>query len=152
MSTVRQHPPRLLGWSVVVLSVAVVIAAIAVVGSPREVRARKTDQQRVSDLTNIRSEVQIYYNEKKAVPASLDEVEFAVYDNSERTTPRDPVTQEPYRYEKTGDQTYRLRAVFESEARTPVNKYEADWQYPFSRHKKGEQWFELEVDKAGKGQ
>lgn len=134
-----------LGWLAVILAIGAVVAAIAVVGSPREVRARKADQQRVTDLTNIRSEIQNYFNEKKELPESLDKVDFSVYENSRRTSPRDPVSHEPYKFERTGDRKYRLGAMFQLESRKPVNEFEPDGQLPFSRHDKGEQWFDLEV-------
>jgi hypothetical protein len=99
-----------IGGSVAVL--AMVVAGFFVIGSPAEQRQLKYDQVRVDDLANIQAEIVEYAVEESMVPESLTELEG----RPGFELPMDPETEEAYTYNKTGDMTYELCAMFGQES------------------------------------
>jgi type II secretory pathway pseudopilin PulG len=134
---------KVMAWLCVALAVAAVVATFLVVGSPQTVRERRMDAERSSDLAAIRTQVENYYLTHNKLPESLSEINFSYYDVGESGQPEDPLTKRPYGYERTGDTTYTLTATFQAE---PLKNARAEgWDYPFTRHGKGMETFELQV-------
>lgn len=84
----------------------VVIAAVAaaiIQNPPSYQRLRMLDRKRVQDLSQIYFRINAQWDNKKALPPKLADL---------ATNYKDPETGIPYIYEKTGDKSYRLCAVF----------------------------------------
>lgn len=103
--------------TVVAISLAIVVVAVAVVGvilldSPAEERLRRLDERRIADLHEISYAVDVYWTREGTVPPSLE-----VLGNEERIVRElaDPETGEPYEYRVLGGNDYELCAVFARE-------------------------------------
>ncbi len=92
---------------------AVVIAAIGMgflfMGTPAQQRVRSLDTQRVRDLQFIQAEITNYLRQNGSLPDSLSQIETGY---PERFLPSDPETNQPYIYEKKGEQSFVLCASF----------------------------------------
>ncbi|MDO8655090.1 MAG: hypothetical protein Q7R48_01530 [bacterium] len=125
------HSPIFLG-AVICGVLAAVIYGMTLVGSPGEQRALQFDQRRTSDLQQISSAVQIYWEQQKKLPQGFDDLRQQQFVYIESV--QDPETQIPYEYRVLGEKTYELCAVFATDS----SQYEAKTKAstPFS----AEQW------------
>ncbi|MBX4191501.1 MAG: hypothetical protein KW804_01730 [Candidatus Doudnabacteria bacterium] len=103
-----------------------VIYGFSIVGSPFKRQAIKTDQERMSDFTNLSYSVQTYFSKNQKLPEKLtDLTNFASYIN-------DPDTNKPYEYSKVSDMSYKLCATFKldsSEVKNSNDPYYNDYLY-----------------------
>jgi hypothetical protein len=118
----EQYPARkrAVTVGVVVLALATIGAGFVVVGTPGEARKARFDDQRVSDLQTIQSQVIYYWQAKRALPSSLVEVNASASYEALPTT--DSETGVPYEYRATGALSFELCAAFtlpSREERTP---------------------------------
>jgi hypothetical protein len=60
------------GVSVALLVIASIVAGFFIIGTPGEVRKLRYDDQKVQDLQTIQYQITNYYQQKRALPASLD--------------------------------------------------------------------------------
>jgi len=87
-------------WFGVVLVLAAIVWGFFVVGSPATQRALRFDEQRVSDLSTIQSQiVYSYWSQKGRLPEALSDLNDSI---SGFTVPNDPETGEPYEYHPMG--------------------------------------------------
>ncbi|TSC70763.1 MAG: hypothetical protein CEO12_139 [Parcubacteria group bacterium Gr01-1014_46] len=114
-----------------------IVWGFSVLGSPRTQRLYKYDQQKLSDLQNLNSQVQTYYATNSKLPNNVDELKAAAYYGSMV----DPQSQKPYEYVKTGTLTYSLCAEFnkasdEQLTNNQAYPYYGDviWTHPAGRH------------------
>lgn len=138
------HSKIFLG-AVICSVVAAVIYGMILVGSPAEQRQLQFDQQRTSDLQQIVSAIQMYWDQQKKLPQGFDDLkqqQFAYIQSVQ-----DPETQIPYEYRITGEKTYELCAVFatdsslyEAKTKTPTPFSAEQWN-----HVKGRTCFAREV-------
>jgi hypothetical protein len=123
----------------------------AVVGTPWQARHYRLDEQKVSDLQGIQSQIVTYWQQKQKLPAALDDLNDPL---SYYSVPIDPQNKLPYEYQATGATSFRLCATFNAESimgstypgvATPVDPYGkgvADsWQ-----HEAGHQCFARTID------
>lgn len=137
---------KLINWGVGILVLVTIIAGFFIVGTPQEMRRLKQDNVRVQDLQNVQWQIVNYWQQKEALPTTLEDLRDPI---SETMIPLDPKTGEPYTYTKTGDKTFTLCAVFEEEggANTVVARpvsatgTEENW-----KHGAGEVCFERTID------
>jgi type II secretory pathway pseudopilin PulG len=104
---------KIFGTLVVLMVTTVIIAGLIIAGSPATERAHRFDDQRVSDLQQISSAVDLYVSKTGRLPSSLNELtnpEVARLYNLNSTT--DPETFTPYEYSTTSKTTYKLCAKF----------------------------------------
>src|SRR3989338_497894 len=96
-------------WRVVaiVLVIGGIVAGFGVLGSPRLQRLIRYDDQKVNDLQNIQSQVLNFYQQKGAVPESLQELRDPI---AGFIIPTDPQTKSDYQYRKTGNLLFELCA------------------------------------------
>jgi hypothetical protein len=100
------------GTSVIVI--ASLVAGFFFIDSPQKVRDQRHDQQVVSQLDQIDSSINEYFNQNKNVPASLADL------TKEKTrttfiseeTLKDPDTQKNFDYRKMTKDTYEICATF----------------------------------------
>lgn len=105
------HPRRasLVGAKAAILAFAVVIAGFFVIGTPKEMRMLRFDEQKVADLQGIQYQVVNYWQQKQVLPESLEALADPI---SSYMVPVDPETNLPYRFEVTGKNSFKLCATF----------------------------------------
>src|SRR5262245_1760095 len=108
-----------------------VLWGFVVAGSPATRRIERLDEQRLQDLQNIASEIQLMVVKpetkgelKEPLPKTLDEA--AKRARATRLNPRDPQTAEPYRYTIKNETTYELCATF---SRGRDSDYRVFWNH-----------------------
>lgn len=130
-----------------------IIAGIAVIvgffiaGSPKTERARRFDEQRVSDLQMLQSEIVNYWQRKQVLPESLDMLNDSIKGFN---APTDPNTKSAYTYKRSGSESFTLCATFETESiindintsRAIYGGWGGNWD-----HKIGEVCFPRLIDK-----
>jgi hypothetical protein len=117
-----------LGVGVMVL--LAVVAGFFIIGTPGQARLLRYDDQKVSDLQGIQYQVLNFYQQKGALPESLDLLTDPL---SGYTLPTDPQTAASYTYEATGKLSFSLCASFNRETQDTKGKgsYPAyDMSYP----------------------
>ncbi|MEK7132979.1 MAG: DUF5671 domain-containing protein [Patescibacteria group bacterium] len=99
-----------IGAGIIVL--AAIVSGFFIIGTPAQARMLRQDMNRTSDLQNIQWQVVNYWQQKEALPAVLGDLRDPI---GGYTVPMDPETKELYRYEKTGNLSFRLCAIFTTE-------------------------------------
>jgi hypothetical protein len=114
---------------------------IYLAGSPGKERARKFDDQRLSDLQQISAAVDGYFEKNGRIPASMDDLGTVMTDPWYIRSTKDPLTGQPYEYLTSGATTYRLCAVFtlatEVVPGPPKAMYEPTRPYPMGGYPGG---------------
>ncbi len=154
---------------------AAAIYGIALTGSPAEIRREKFDDRRLSDLSQIQSQVLSYWQTNRKLPENLASLTNAL---SYFAVPTDPKTKTPYEYHIITQSTelpnktvsgaaFELCATFET-VRKVQGKFEGidiinngqqdkmiasnfdgyyiDQETPFWNHSKGRHCFERTID------
>ena len=125
-----------------------VIVGFFIAGSPKTERARRFDEQRISDLQMLQSEILNYWQRKQMLPENLDALNDSIKGFS---APMDPNTKNAYVYMVNGPEAFVLCATFEtnSEGVNDINTPRAiyggwggNWE-----HKVGEECFSRSIDK-----
>jgi hypothetical protein len=145
--------PQILAGVVSLMVVAAVVTGFIVAGSPALERARRLDDQRVSALRQIADAVGVYVENRRAVPATLADLQTAASKGFGVYLPEltDPATKVVYEYAATGLLTYRLCADFEATPR-PIDPNNGT-SYPlaiggtpdFSKHVAGHQCWDVDL-------
>jgi hypothetical protein len=104
---------RMVSWAVAALVALTILSGFLIIGSPQSQRAYRIDEQRVSDLQSIQSQITYFYQQKRLLPTSLSQLQDPVLGFS---IPTDPQTQAAYEYEKTADLAFRLCATFSAQS------------------------------------
>lgn len=144
-------------WRVVSTLVVLgsIILGFAVVGTPAAQRAYRYDSQKVGDLQNLQWQIVTHWQQKGSLPASLEDLSDSLKPGF---VPVDPQSGESYGYERTGNLTFELCAVFNRESRERRRPYDGgavsmpmrdmyygpemeNWQ-----HSPGEHCFERTID------
>jgi hypothetical protein len=132
--TLRSHAAFAIVASVVV--VFAVAWGFFLVGSPATRRLERFDERRLQDLRTIAREIQSMVEDrnkrgtlKEPLPKSLEEAAERARD--ERLNPRDPETNEPYRFLIKSETTYELCARF---ARKRDSDTRVFWNHPAGAH------------------
>jgi hypothetical protein len=109
-----KHPDRarMVAWGVTAVVVLTILAGFVIMGSPAQVRLYRFDEQKVNDLQTIQWEIVNYWQQKEVLPNTFAELEDPL---KGWTAPQDPQGQ-AYRYEKTGDMSFKLCATFNAES------------------------------------
>ncbi len=100
---------------VVVLALSTIATGFLIIGTPQQARLYRFDTQKVTDLTNIQSQVVSYYQQKQRLPTMLASLTDPI---SGFTVPTDAQTKQPYEYQTTGGLAFQLCATFNKESRT----------------------------------
>lgn len=101
--------PKNIAIAALVVVFGSVAYSYALVGTPSEQRAIRFDDQRVSDLRNIQSQIISHWQQKEKLPATLAEMTDSI---SGFVPPTDPDTQAPYEYTVKGPLSFELCATF----------------------------------------
>ncbi|MBI2053983.1 MAG: hypothetical protein HYT36_01445 [Candidatus Staskawiczbacteria bacterium] len=131
-----------------------VVSAFFIVGSPATARLMQIDQQKISDLQNIQSQIVNYWQRKEQLPPKLSDLQDTI---SGFRVPADPETGASYEY-NIKDQTaliFELCATFNREGKDINRYYEPapfsgpvkGGQYSNWDHEAGRVCFERNIDK-----
>ncbi len=97
------------GIAVGVLAAVSVISGFFIIGTPQHVRMLRFDEQKVQDLQSMQYQVTNYYQVKRELPETLDQLSDPL---SGFLVPLDPQSKASYEYEKTDKLQFSLCAVF----------------------------------------
>jgi hypothetical protein len=117
LRALRREPGRLpfatraLAYAVCALAGVIVIAGFRLAGSPARSHLGRLDLKRVEALQSIQREILTYWQNKAALPASLDQLADNV---SGYVPPRDPDSDAPYGYRIAGVTSFELCADFDT--------------------------------------
>jgi hypothetical protein len=103
--TKKTFVPLVIG---VVASIVVVLSlvwSISVIGTPSEMRAKKIDSTRLSDISRLQQEVLNRFNSVEKIPADLSELNNAFQSYA---VPLDPVTKLSYGYKVIQQPTFKV--------------------------------------------
>lgn len=106
------------GYAVGALILATVVAGFLIIGSPSQIRMYRLDDRKVSDLSNLQSQIVDYWRQKERLPQTFDVLRDSIGGSY---IPVDPQTGEPYEYRTTGALSFELCANFNMESREDVN-------------------------------
>lgn len=113
-----------IGLSAVV--VAVIVAALMILGSPVEARRLRMDEKRVADLQALAGMADAYRARHGRLPPALRELER---DGSAQLRTRDPRTGQPYEYRVIDTVRYELCARFERSSAEAGADHVAFWYH-----------------------
>lgn len=122
--------PQILALAVSTIILASIIAGFVLVGTPGVQRARRLDERRVGDLSNMQYQIIDYWIRKGALPQTTNNLRDAL---SDYTPPVDPDTGRSYEYRKTGDLSFELCAEFQADSKkiTRGGSYVLRVEYPY---------------------
>jgi len=141
-------------YSVIGIVAIAIIAGFFIVGSPREERLRRFDEQKISSLQMIQNHVVEYYRAKNSVPQDLsllnDELRGVI-------VPKDPQTAKEFEYRATGELGFSLCAEFNRPSSAYDEKTAESLSYPYPHvgpirdetwtHGEGRVCFDRTIDK-----
>ena len=104
---------RMVSWATAALVLITIVAGFFIIGTPRQARLYRYDEQKVSDLQSIQYQITNYWQSKQALPAALTDLNDPL---SYYTAPTDPQTGESYEYRATGATSFELCATFNAAA------------------------------------
>lgn len=96
-------------YTIITIVAATIVAGFFIVGSPKTERMRRFDDQRVSHLQVIQSEIVNFWINKSRLPKALDELTDSIRGFQ---APTDPESQMAYDYKTTGVLSFELCASF----------------------------------------
>jgi len=100
---------KLLAWVVSAVVLASIVAGFFTAGSPLKARLYRFDEQRISDLQMIQSEIINLWIQKEVLPKNLSELENSI---SGYIPPKDPETGATYIYNVKNKLNFELCAEF----------------------------------------
>lgn len=104
---------KLFVWAVAFVVLMTIAFGFLMTGSPLTQRLIKSDEQRISHLQMIQSQIVFYFQQKGELPATLSNLEDSI---SGFTPPQDPETGIFYEYQKQSDTSFILCATFKAES------------------------------------
>lgn len=104
---------RMVGWGAGLVVVCTIAAGFFIMGSPNQIRTYRLDDERVSNLQEMQSQVVNFWQLKEKLPTVISDLNDPI---SNYTTPLDPVTRKPYTYSTTGSLSFKLCATFGAES------------------------------------
>ncbi len=132
----RLKNKKLIGFWVSLLVIVSLISGFIIIGSPQKIRDLRFDVLKVNDLSQLQSEIIRYWQDKEALPATLEDLNTSFF-----TIPTDVETKDSYGYTVVDETTFTLCAVFNQEGDLQ-NRYNKDsW-----KHDAGEVCFERTID------
>lgn len=143
--------PKRLAWTVSSIVLASILLGFFIIGTPSVQRDRRFDQERLSDLQMMQSEIVNYWDLKDVLPQALDDLENSI---SGYKVQKDPETGESYEYRVISDLTFELCATFKrpsNDSGVVSIPLEADYYRAFSspynwEHEAGRTCFERTID------
>lgn len=101
--------PMYMAWTTSIVLLGVIIAGFFIMGTPSQQRARRFDEQRVTDLQTLQYQIIEYWVQKDALPQNLDVLKN---DITGFVSPMDPQTNTSYEYKSVSELSFELCATF----------------------------------------
>jgi len=144
----REMPTKLakyFAWVSGILVLAAIVGAFIIVGSPTRARLMQFDQQKISDLQNIQSQIVNYYQRKSVLPNSISDLNDSISGFAE---PTDPQTKASYEYvvNDAANLSFKLCANFNKENQNSNESYYYGNNDKWN-HQAGRVCFERTIDK-----
>lgn len=139
----RQYPRRLFQGVMIAVVTAAVVYGFVLAGSPQSQRLVRFDDQKISNLEQIQSQVINYWQLKGVLPPTLDSLKDPI---SGFMLPVDPQTGEAYEYHVTGKQAFQLCAMFNRDTIDPKSAVPAIYPYYNWQHGPGRVCFDRTID------
>lgn len=105
--------PSRVAWASGVVVVIMLVLGFFIVGSPATQRQIRMDDRRITDLQSIQSEIISYWQMKRILPKSIEQLRN---DLKGFQPPLDPETNTPYEYKVLGDLQFSLCAAFDQKS------------------------------------
>lgn len=127
-------------YFIILVIAAAIVGGFFVIGSPMDARLVRFDEQRISDLQNIQSQIITYWQNNGKLPVKLADLES---DISGFRIPADPETKAEYSYEIRSTEEFTLCATFnlpspggKSAVPAPASPYYLgeNWEHPAGKH------------------
>lgn len=103
--TKKTLTPLIIAISSSVVVIAALVWSISVIGTPSEMRAKRIDSTRLSDISRIQQEVLNRFNATDKIPSNLSELNNAFQGYA---VPSDPITKTPYSYKVITQPTFKV--------------------------------------------
>lgn len=129
---------------------ASVIYGFTLFGSPANQRNLRFDEQRISQLQQIQDATVNYWQQKRKLPASINDLNVLGY-----TMPVDPETGNQYEYAATGDVSFKLCAEFKTSISSDEARVRSQYSYMMTgvtanpqywAHPAGRACFDITID------
>ena len=132
--------PKMLSWVISSIVLASVVAGFFIIGTPTAQRAKRFDEQRISDLQMLQSQIVSYWIRKESLPQDLSNLEDSI---SGFFVPKDPQTEASYVYKITDSLSFELCATFKTSSKDfgqnlrgaklsypyPYDSFQQNWEY-----------------------
>lgn len=124
---------RWLAIAASIVVVATIAAGLLTIGSPGQQRESRFDVKREQDLQAITRAIDRRAKAGRPLPTSLDTL---AAEPGQRLAVTDPATATPYVYQTTGNDGYRLCAVFSTDTASPsrLARVDEDWLHGLGRN------------------
>ena len=100
---------RSVAYATATLVALTIVAGFFIVGTPQQARLYRFDDQKVSDLQNIQSQIVSYWQAKRQLPMALSDLGSAI---NNFFVPSDPQSGTAYEYAVKGSLSFELCAAF----------------------------------------
>lgn len=144
-----------IGWASALLIILTIAAGMLIIGTPNQVRLYRFDDQKVSDLQNIQSQIINYWQQEGTLPPSLSSLNDSI---NGFTVPSDGQTGGSYSYQILGTYSFELCANFNAPTQSdspslnsysqpmPAGTYGADLTLSDWYHVAGQSCFTRTID------
>jgi len=134
---------KIFSYAYIAVVIVSLVAAFFFIDSPTTAREKREDTERVADLQQISRQIDNFYRQNEALPASLENIKNLAFED----VLVDPVTNERYKYRSVDNLMYELCATFthsnKDQTQRRIIYEESNWQ-----HDTGETCFVKKIIKA----
>jgi hypothetical protein len=140
----KSNTPKILTAIVAIVVIASIVWGFFVVGTPTDQRERRFDDERISDLQILQSQIVDYWVKKDSLPSSLNHLEDSIMGF---VVPVDPSSKKAYEYRIISPLNFELCAVFSKsselsgltttnvkEYNSPYNSFQQNWNHEAGRY------------------
>ena len=106
--------PKKLAWVISFIVLTSVVAGFFIIGTPADQRAKRFDEQRISDLQMLQSQIVSFWIRKQSLPQELDDLQDSI---SGFFVPKDPQADAPYGYKVIDPLSFELCATFKTSSK-----------------------------------
>lgn len=140
---------RLVGWGAAAVVLVSIVSGFFIMGSPATVRLQRFDDQKVSDLQSIQSQVTYYWQSKQKLPVNSHDLEDPLMGY---VLPLDPQSSQDYGYRITkAPYSFEVCADFNLDSNTGSNdattaRHVGGTEAETWKHTAGQNCFERTID------
>ncbi|MBI2450636.1 MAG: hypothetical protein HYV47_03855 [Candidatus Nealsonbacteria bacterium] len=133
----KSRTPKKLSFAASFIVLASIAAGFFIMGTPAEQRRIKFDEQRISHLQILQSQIINYWVMKESLPQELNGLEDSI---SGFIAPKDPESNIAYEYNIIGNLSFELCAAFKTLSRgrgaayyNPRDSFQQNWEHEAER-------------------